>query len=97
MQDAGARRVSNAKGMRRMVRKHDCALTVSDTLEQIVTAALLRLTWVLTLALALTLTPHLPVILPLYLVLALVTTPNLPYATNHNANAGPRPYRRPEP
>ena len=26
MQDAGARRVSNAEGIRRMVREHDCAL-----------------------------------------------------------------------
>ena len=31
MQDAGARRVSNAEGMRRMVRKHDCALPAQYT------------------------------------------------------------------
>ena len=31
MQDAGARRISNAEGMRRMVRKHDCALPVQYT------------------------------------------------------------------
>jgi hypothetical protein len=31
VQDAGARRVSNAEGMRRMVRKHDCALPAQYT------------------------------------------------------------------
>ena len=31
MQDAGARRVSNADGIRRMVRKHDCALLAQYT------------------------------------------------------------------
>ena len=31
MQDAGARRVSNAGGMRRIVRKHDCALPAQYT------------------------------------------------------------------
>ena len=31
MQDAGARRVSNAEGMRRIVRKYDCALPAQYT------------------------------------------------------------------
>ena len=31
MQDAGARRVSNAEGIRRIVRKHDCALPAQYT------------------------------------------------------------------
>ena len=31
VQDAGARRVSNAEGMRRMVRKRDCALPAQYT------------------------------------------------------------------
>ena len=31
MQDAGARRVSNAEDMRRVVRKHDCALPAQYT------------------------------------------------------------------
>ena len=31
MQDAGARRLSNADGVRRMVRKHDCALPAQYT------------------------------------------------------------------
>ena len=31
VQDVGARRVSNAEGMRRMVRKHDCALPAQYT------------------------------------------------------------------
>ena len=31
VQDAGARRVSNAEGMRRMVRKHDCTLPAQYT------------------------------------------------------------------
>ena len=31
MQDAGARRVSNADGIRRIVRKHDCALPAQYT------------------------------------------------------------------
>ena len=31
MQDAGARRVSNAEGMRGIVRKHDCALPAQYT------------------------------------------------------------------
>ena len=31
VQDAGARRVSNAEDMRRMVRKHDCALPAQYT------------------------------------------------------------------
>ena len=31
VQDAGARRVSNAEGIRRMIRKHDCALPAQYT------------------------------------------------------------------
>jgi len=31
VQDAGARRVRNAEGIRRIVRKHDCALPVQYT------------------------------------------------------------------
>ena len=31
MQDAGARRVSNAEGIRTIVRKHDCALPAQYT------------------------------------------------------------------
>ena len=37
MQDAGARRVGNAEGMRGIVRKHDCALPAQYTKHNITT------------------------------------------------------------
>ena len=42
MQDAGARRVSNAEGMRGIVRKHDCALPAQYTKHSNARGALIR-------------------------------------------------------
>ena len=81
MQDAGARRVSNAEGMRGTVRKHDCALPAQYTKHSNARGHSLPLHIPLpqplpvALHLPLPLPLHLP--LPLPLPLPLIPTPTL--------------------
>ena len=56
MQSASARRVSDAEGIRRMVRKHDCALPAQYTKHSNARGHSLALTLTLMLTLMLTLT-----------------------------------------